>query len=288
MVSFIGSGRVARSFGKYIAEHGVQLGGFYDVFPQKAQEAAEFCGSRVFRSLRELLAESQIIFISTNDDQIQQAAKELLAEKNTEEIAVGHFSGVHNSTVLSGILSDNHYCFSLHPLQSFSGTESDLISMADTFITIEGQPKAIEIIQTITENIDNTVLTIEPEQKVMYHAAGVVASNYVTTVIAESLSYLEIIGIDREQALKMLKPLVMGTVANAFSIGPEQSLTGPVARGDYQTVNTHIRQLHQADEEKEQLYKELGLATLKLAEEKLLTDNNTINQIKQLFREEYK
>ena len=284
MIGFIGSGRVAGSFGKYLAKHGIVISGFYDIIPEKAATAANLCSSRVYHTAEQLLRECPVVFISTNDDQIGPVARQIAGIIHCSETVIGHFSGVHNSKLLADILPENYICFSLHPLQSFSGSAADDANLTKTFLTLEGEGKALDVVRRITDRLPNNVLSIEPQHKILYHAAGVIASNYITTVIAESMAYLKVIGIESEQAGEMLEPLVRGTVHNAFSMGPETALTGPIARGDYATIAAHLDTLNQTNQQKENLYRELGLATLHLASKSLLTDKEKIKNIENLLK----
>jgi predicted short-subunit dehydrogenase-like oxidoreductase (DUF2520 family) len=95
----------------------------------------------------------------------------------------------------------------------------------------------------------------------LYHAGAVFASNYFVVVEAIAQQLLERAGLGREEAWAALAPLVRGTCDNLTRTGPEGALTGPVVRGDVDTVARHLRALPEAERE---LYRELGRAVLEL------------------------
>src|SRR5690606_24287151 len=95
-----------------------------------------------------------------------------------------------------------------------------------------------------------------------YHAAAVFASNYLVTLAATAVRILREIGVPEEDALPALIPLMRGTLDNLEDLGLASALTGPIARGDLDTVRTHLARLSPDDRA---LYCALGRETLQLA-----------------------
>ncbi len=96
------------------------------------------------------------------------------------------------------------------------------------------------------------------EMKVLHHAAMVFASNYLVTVTATAVELLERTGLDRDLALRVLAPLQHRTVEVAGA-----APTGPIARGDAETVAAHLEAIGPAVAP---LYRALGRATLPLVD----------------------
>lgn len=282
MIVFIGAGRAGTGLGKYFIKKGIDTAGFFDMDKEKARKAAKSTGSRFFNNLSEAAAAGDIFILSTSDDAIASAAKELFGVLNKKDVTIGHLSGMHSSIILKEIFKA-FPCFSLHPLHSFAGAEDN--DLENIVFTLEGDEKGVKKISEEIKKAGNILNKINPEDKVLYHGACVFASNYVTSVLSKSMDLLKKIGIDYETSIKMLEPLVKGTVDSAFEKYPWNSLTGPVARGDISTVKGHLHELEKVDKETMNLYKALGRVTLELASRNLLEDKEKIKSINELMKE---
>lgn len=282
MIVFIGAGRAGTGLGKYFIKKGIDISGFFDLDQEKSRGAAKSTGTRFFDNLSEAAVAGDIFILSTGDDVIASAAKELFKVLNKKEVTIGHLSGMHSSIMLKEIFK-NFPCFSLHPLHSFAGAEDE--NLETIVFTLEGDEQGVERISEEIKKTGNILNRIKPEDKVLYHGACVFASNYVTTLVSKSMDLLKKVGIDYETSIKMLEPLVKGTVDSAFEKYPWNSLTGPVARGDINTVKGHLHELEKVDKETMKLYKALGRVTLELAGRNLLEDKEKINSINELMRE---
>jgi predicted short-subunit dehydrogenase-like oxidoreductase (DUF2520 family) len=101
---------------------------------------------------------------------------------------------------------------------------------------------------------------VTDEQRAVYHAAAVFASNFVDVVVAEAVRLLMGIGWTRKEAETALMPLVEGAVDNIKGRGVVAALTGPIRRGDANTVARHLAAVDNPD-----LYRMLGLVALDIA-----------------------
>ncbi len=100
--------------------------------------------------------------------------------------------------------------------------------------------------------------------KVLYHAGAVVASNYVVTLAGLAARWAEAAGLSAELAGQIYRPLLAGAAANLAGTSPPKALTGPIRRGDLDTVRAHLAALGPEDR---RLYAVLGLETVRLARE---------------------
>jgi predicted short-subunit dehydrogenase-like oxidoreductase (DUF2520 family) len=108
-------------------------------------------------------------------------------------------------------------------------------------------------------------LTLPGGARPLYHASAALASNYLVTLISEAATLWQAFGLTREDGLHALLPLVQQTVANLKNLTPEEALTGPIARGDADTVCKHLQAL---PDDTKALYRQLALATIPLAQRK--------------------
>jgi predicted short-subunit dehydrogenase-like oxidoreductase (DUF2520 family) len=142
---------------------------------------------------------------------------------------VGHMSG---ATTLAQAGVD----FGVHPLQTFVGDEE-----ADAFrgigCAVSGRsPQALAIAQGIARCLGAHPFEIADEQRAGYHAAASMASNFVVTLLGAAAQLAGATGLPPEDARMLLAPLVHRTVRNWAELGAQAALTGPIARGDTETV----------------------------------------------------
>ncbi len=111
-------------------------------------------------------------------------------------------------------------------------------------------------------------------------------SNYLVTLVDAGLSMYESIGIDRETGYKALYPLIRGTVENLKHMDTKEALTGPIARGDINTVKAHLNAVH--DKQLEDFYRYLGQATVRIAKQKSHADSSKLGKLEELLDDEVK
>ena len=123
--------------------------------------------------------------------------------------------------------------------------------------------------------IQGIPISIKSEHKPLYHAAAVIACNYSITLYDIAMSIYRRIGLDEETARKLLVPLLTGTISNFEKLGTPKALTGPIERGDTSTIIEHMYALQKNMPELTEIYKLLGKRTLKVAQDKGLSQEAT-------------
>ena len=127
---------------------------------------------------------------------------------------------------------------SFHPLQALT-PRSDASSLDGVYAGIEGDAPAVAAGVELAAHLEMRYLVLSADQKSRYHLAASVASNYLVTLQSIVQQILGSLDIDRETAQAVMAPLVHGTLANLERSTPEDALTGPIARGDLNTVRQH-------------------------------------------------
>jgi len=154
---------------------------------------------------------------------------------------VGHTSGATPLAALAAAAEAGAELFALHPLQTFSGERSQtgLEAFAGAGCAVSGSsPAAIAVARRLAERLGMTAFEIDDSHRAAYHAAASIASNFLVTLEDAAERIAGGAGLEPEQARALLAPLVRTTVANWTDLGGERALTGPLARGDEQTVAT--------------------------------------------------
>jgi predicted short-subunit dehydrogenase-like oxidoreductase (DUF2520 family) len=169
-------------------------------------------------------------------------------------VIVGHCSGATGLQQLAP-----HEAFSMHPLMTVSGSGADF-SGATAAIDASSD-RAMKLARLIAQALEMEVVQVAAEDRVAYHAAACVASNFLVTLEAAAERLGATAGVTRE----MLAPMVRATVENWVELGPERALTGPVARADEATVDAHRATIGERTPELLALFDALTAATRELA-----------------------
>jgi predicted short-subunit dehydrogenase-like oxidoreductase (DUF2520 family) len=167
---------------------------------------------------------------------------------------VGHCSGATGLGVIEG-----HEAFSLHPLMTVTG---DGAPFAGAGCAVAGAtPRALAVARELAQSLGMAPVAIADADRAAYHAAASIASNFLVVLEAAAERLAAGAGAPRE----LLVPLVRATVDNWAAHGPEQALTGPIARGDELTVARQRAAVAERTPEILPLFDALAAATRELA-----------------------
>lgn len=282
-ISFIGAGKVGTSLGLYFKNKQINVLGYYSRSFESAKKANQLTGSRAFKDLSQAL-EADIVMITTNDDAISQVANTISSLANTYTDKVfAHTSGALTSSALEALQTDQSHVVSLHPVQAFTAICSSVAQLKNTVFSIEGDPKAIPIIEALLTQCGNRFFILDQDQKPLYHASACVLSNYLVTLLSYGFSMLDHIGLPQDLAAQSFFPLIEATLANVKAFGPSEALTGPIARGDLGTIQAHLGAFDINNFSDTELYTLMGLSTLSLAKKSKLKDQDTARKMLKLL-----
>ena len=221
-------------------------------------------------------ARPAVIFLTVPDDALPAVAVRLaaLGEAIPTNAAFVHSSGALELGVLAP-LRRRHSVGSFHPLRSFPepGTPE---AFRGIVIGVDASSESLRrVLNTLARDLGAKPKRVDDAQRAVYHAAAVFASNYVVALLAEAVRLLEHSGWTEKEAVLGLVPLAEGAVANVRRRGPIPALTGPIRRGDAETVRRHLAALAALDahagraggRRKTDLYRMLGDVALEIAQQ---------------------
>lgn len=286
-IGFIGAGKVATAFGRYLSSKGLTISGYHDRHPEKVAHAGHRTRSSAFHDMSELAAHSDMILITTRDDQIEGVCRQLCEQNDIEpRHLVGHMSGAHSCRILITAQKMGAAIFSLHPLQAFANEDKALAELPNTYFSLEGENGRLEPVVKVLSQLGNPYFKLSSEYKSLYHLSACVLSNYLVTLMEIGLSALEKSGIDPKEGFAAMRPLIEGTLANIAQLGPVRALTGPIARGDAGTIEQHLKALKAPGLDRlKSVYTFMGLQTLDLATRKILNRADKAAAVKQILEE---
>src|SRR5690554_6452576 len=268
-VTIIGLGKVGNALYKTLPKVGYKM---TSVFSKSMHQIPFFVEG--FPSKNHHLGE--LIFLTVPDDKLESIIHSLddnfddLSDKN-----IVHCSGTLSSGILLPLKEKGANVASFHPIQAISESTD---SFNSTWFDIEGDEEVMNILGKLANELETNILKVQKEAKPYLHAAAVVASNYVVTLMKVAEEIAEIGGINKENIISALIPLMQSSLNNMEAKGVKNSLTGPIARGDIDTVKTHLEILENHGHLLE-LYKVLGLETTKISS----ASNSQIVAIKKLL-----
>jgi predicted short-subunit dehydrogenase-like oxidoreductase (DUF2520 family) len=292
-VGFIGAGRVGTALASLLHARGVTVAGVSGrtLTDGRRMAGAAGLGRSASRGRGETLAASSLVFLTVPDDEVGSLCAEIAAGGGWREgQGVVHCSGALPSSVLAPARDMGARVASFHPLQAFATVEAAIAHMPGSAFGIEGDPELVRQLSVLASLLGGTPLQLTPEEKAIYHAAAVIASNYTVTLAALASQLLASEGIapDLNMALRYLLPLLRGTVDNLDALGLPDALTGPIARGDAGTVARHLTDLDRCAPEVAHLYRHLAGMTLPLALEKGGLTKTEAEEIKEVINPQLK
>jgi len=221
---------------------------------------------------------AELVLLAVPDDEIAEAASRI---RDVAGSVVAHLSGAVSAEVLSPLRSAGARIGALHPLRSFADPAAAAATFAGTYCAVEGE--AAGELESIVRALGGIPFRVRTEAKALYHAGAVFASNYLVSLLESSLRFFEAAGVPRRQAIDPILVLAQGTLENVRRIGIPAALSGPIERGDVQTIARHLEALREGMAEMMPAYAELASVTCEVATAKGSIDSETAGKIRALL-----
>lgn len=267
-VSIIGAGRVGTAIALCLRAAGYDVVGVASRSLTGAAKLAHKVGcSRFSEDPCEVVDDSEIVFIMTPDHEIVRVC-EKIAPYISRGTLVIHTSGALSSKILNSAKIRGALCLSMHPCQSFSDISTAPERLTGCYFCLEGDEEAVRKGQALARAMNCRSFVLGSSQKILYHIACSVASNYLVVLVERVLSILEKTEVSKDKAIKMIIPLLEGTLKNIEDLGVKGALTGPIERGEIQTLKEEIEIIKKRIPEFADLYKILGREAIRIAVQK--------------------
>lgn len=232
------------------------------------------------------VAAADIVLICVNDDAIEAVCQSLANDLRAGTI-VAHCSGAIDSSVLVSAQQEDCYIASCHPLNTFPNLGASLAKFANTdhasYLYAEGNHRALEHLLPVFEDAGFITQEIESTAKPLYHAACVFACNYLTSLMDMSIETARAAKLDEKQFWKSLQPLIQSTIDNITHGDTAAGLSGPIARGDFQTIETHLDVLERESTSLASNYASLGIRALEIAQRKGELSKDEMSKLKDIL-----
>ncbi|HPU29821.1 MAG TPA: DUF2520 domain-containing protein [Syntrophorhabdaceae bacterium] len=285
-IGIIGAGKVGVSLSFVMLKKGFNVVAISDNEQDALNNAHRYLGSKgniIFtKDNFYVLKLSDVIILAIQDRLIKDVAGELYskAEKLIDKVIV-HTCGSLASDVLKPLDEKGAMLGVIHPLQTFPDIESAIKVIPETYFFIEASGKAKDILGFIGKKIGKETVFIKGQHMVLYHLSAVFVCNLLCALLYLGESIMKNIDIE----LAPFFPIIKATLNNIEKKGPLYSLTGPIVRGDVETVLSHLKAIE--DEKLIKLvYKDLSMIAARMAKERKAIDEKTYKKIEEILRKD--
>jgi predicted short-subunit dehydrogenase-like oxidoreductase (DUF2520 family) len=265
-VFIVGAGQVGRGLYKALRNSGIDVLGLHGRRPSAWTTSSGALPSTV--------ANANAIIVAVRDNQIDDAVAGLINERqqgSRGRIASGtvvvHTSGGAEPELIPRLTEFGMSGGTFHPLIPFANADRVPDLLKHAWIGIDGDDPARATSRRLAGHLGARTLDIPAGGKSMYHAAAVMSSNFPVVLAAIASDVLTSLGIPERSAENAVHGLMEAAVTNLADSSAAEALTGPVVRGETETVIRHLTALR-ANPDARAVYKRLSLAALSIAAER--------------------
>jgi len=269
-IAIVGLGRVGMSLGRALRAAGYTIPAVWNRTSTVLPERAALLDAPTADSAVDAVRAADVTLLSVSDDAITPLAAAVAREDAWRGRAVVHASGALGREALAPAAQAGALTGALHPLAAFA--HGGTVLPHGIAFAVEAAEPLRSTLAHMALRLGGRPLVLGAEDKALYHAAAVMASNYSVTLAAVAARLLRRIGASEDDSLAVLLPLLRSTLDNLERQGLPEALTGPIVRGDTGTVRRHLLELDAVDSEAGTLYRCLALGTLPLATLRGLAD----------------
>lgn len=279
-VGVIGSGAVGGTLARALAAVGGRVVAVTALHYEHAEAlAARIPGCHACATSEEVAAASNLIILATPDDAISAIARRIQWSSSQRVL---HLSGSIGVQALAAAAEQGAIVAALHPLMTFTRTLAESTNKDEILARLQGCVWALETsddalqetLRGMVASLGGRITLLTESDRVPYHISGVLASNYVVTLMGAAIALWESFGADAQLAREALLPLLRAAVENMATLEPSAALSGPIVRGDVGTLRAHLDWLADAARDNEEIdalreaYVALARLTIPLAEAK--------------------
>ena len=258
-VGVVGTGRAGSVIGAALKRAGHQVKACTAVTDLSKLRAEALLPGVAILSIEETVADRDLILLSIPDDVLAQVVSGLAA---TNAVSPGtfvlHLSGRYGIDILRPLTELGCLPLALHPVMTFTGTSIDLNRLSACPFGVTTHPTLRPVAETLVMEMGGEPVWVPEASRSLYHAALTFGANNLMTLVNQTSELLESAGITNPEAL--VAPLLSASLDNALRNG-DSALTGPIARGDAETVREHLGVLANFDPAVTQAYRSLARLT---------------------------
>jgi len=240
-VGVVGAGRVGAVLAAVLREHGHEITAVAgESSASRTRIETLLPGVRVDKPTA-VARSCDLLLLTVPDDMLGNVVSMLAASGALRPGQyVVHTSGKHGLAVLQPAADIGAHVLALHPVMTFTGTDVDLGRLAGCRYGVTATPETHELAESLATELEGSVVRVPETHRTLYHAGLAHGANHLVTLVTQSMDILRASG-DADPA-GTLRPLLAAALDNALAYGGA-ALTGPIVRGDVETVRAHLTDL---------------------------------------------
>ena len=233
---------------------------------RRAQSLAKQVGARALSdssvgpSVGLAALRADLIWFCVPDAEIVRTARSLAGKIEGKGRVALHSSGALSSDALAVLRRRGAFVASVHPMMTF--VRGSRPSLAGVAFAVEGDAAAVRMVRRVIKTLGGHFYSIRKNDKAAYHAWGTFASPLFTALLATTEQVAALAGVNRREAKRRMLPILQQTLANYAAFGAARAFSGPIIRGDVDTVKRHLRVLRKVPAAR-QVYSALAGAALR-------------------------
>lgn len=273
-IAIVGAGKVGSVLGRILVQNGDKIVCVVSRTNKSARTAGKFLKcANVSTSLKAIPPKTDLVFITTPHGAIEDVATNLAKHStlNFKKLSVCHASGMLTAAALEPLAKKGATVFSFHPVQTFPRDFEPvqiLPSAKGIYYGVDGSASAVRRAEDLASRLRGKIIVINPECRALYHAACVVASNHVTTMLWILEQMFAALKPKEKKFFPVFEPIIKAALENAARTSPAKSLSGPIARGGIETVAQHFEALQRFAPNLVPYFGSMSAETTRLAEAK--------------------
>jgi len=237
-VGIVGAGRVGTALGVALSRAGHRLAGASAVSEASRQRIERFLPGTPVLQPADVVAAAGLVLLTVPDDALAGLVRGLAATgAPLAGRLLAHASGRHGLAVLEPAVELGALPLALHPVMTFTGRPDDVDRLAGICFGVTAPAVLRPAAEVLVMEMGGEPVFIAEADRGLYHAALAGAANHLVTQVVQAEDLLSRAGV--AEPARMLGPLLSAALDNALRLG-DAALTGPVARGDAETVAGHV------------------------------------------------
>jgi predicted short-subunit dehydrogenase-like oxidoreductase (DUF2520 family) len=244
-IAVIGPGNWGTSLVHGLHKAGIPLS---EVVASRSRSIREMPPAIPIIMLNRAVLDASVLWLCVPDSAIAEVTRRIVQRlaKRPAQLKgriVVHSSGALNASVLGAAARAGASIASVHPVMTFPTRVA--VQLSEVPFGIEADAFARPKLNAIIRRLGGVPFTLSSSGKALYHAAGMLASPLLVSLMTAAQQMAELAGLSSPQAKRVIEPIARASLANVFSKGKANSFSGPIARGDLASIHLHLEALSQ-------------------------------------------
>lgn len=245
--TLVGSGALGTALAKAMSAKGYSFLAVINRTLASAQAlATELSIPIASDQLTHIPQETNLLLLAVNDSSLPSVSETVASLRlGFKNLAVVHFSGALTDAVLKPLADKGAITIALHPFQTFTQADAQHPDAFKCYFGLQAtELEGVEIGKKLAHDLGGKVMIIPKDAKTLYHIAGVMVSNYLVTLTSLATEIFAGLGLKPDEAYRVFEPIMHSTMRHMHDASDlREALSGPIERGDTQTVQKHMKEL---------------------------------------------